>query len=316
MKKIIPEENIIVATNIEYYDLVREQLPDINPLQILREPARKGTGPCFVMAAYHIRDINPNAKDVVVPSDVLIMEEESYFKTIEDGMNFVDSHEALLTIGIRPTRPETRYGYIQIDDEVTDGMHRVRTFTEKPAEEFARLFVESGEFYWNSGVLMWNVNTFIKAAATWLPEAAAQFDMIYSTCHNRDARRNRMYAFYEALPHISVDYALLEKADNVYMAMGAFKWNDIESWDLLYDISNHDADDNAVIADYTQMYDSRDNLIVEHSRKRKLVVVDGLSDLLVVDTDDALLICSRQNEQAFKKYLNDVKVKYPDEDFS
>lgn len=315
MEKIIPKENIIVATNVGYYDLVKQQLPDLDPIQILREPAMKGTGPCFVMAAYHIRDINPNAKVVVVPSDVQIMEEESYFETIEQGMRFVGSHDALLTIGIKPTHPETRYGYIQIEDDETDGMHRVRTFTEKPAEEFARLFVESGEFYWNSGVLMWNADAFIRAASTYLPDVTAQFEMMFSTCHNRDARRNRLYAFYEAFPHVSIDYALLEKADNVYMAIGAFKWNDIESWDLLFEVSERDAAGNAIIAGDTQTYGCKDNLIVENSTGRKLVVIDGMSDLLVVDTDDVLVICNRHNEQAFKKYQNDLKVKFKNGDF-
>lgn len=315
MEKIIPRENIIVATNIAYYDLVREQLPDLNPVQILREPAMKGTGPSFVMAAYHIRDINPNAKVVVLPSDTQILDEESYFDTIERGMAFVGKHDMLLTVGIRPTHPETRYGYIQIDDEITDGMYRVRTFTEKPEESFARLFVESGEFYWNSGVLMWNAEAFIRTAARFLPEVTSQFERIYSTCHNRDARRNRLYAFYEAFPHVSIDYALLEKAENVYMTMGTFKWNDIESWDLLYDVSSRDDNGNAIIADHTLTYDCSGNLVIENSKARKLVVLDGMKDLLVIDTDDVLVICNRKNEQAFKKYLNDVKVSHKDGEF-
>ena len=316
MERIIPKQNIIVATNIGYYDLVREQLPDLDPLQILREPAMKGTGPSFVLAAYHIRDINPNAKVVVLPSDTQILDEESYFDTIERGMAFVDKHDMLLTVGIKPTRPETRYGYIQIDDETTDGMYRVRTFTEKPEESFARLFVESGEFYWNSGVMMWNADAFIRTAAVYLPEVVSQFEMIFSTCHNRDARRNRLYAFYEAFPHVSIDYSLLEKADNVYMAMGTFKWNDIESWDLLYDVSKHDESGNALIADDVITYDCHGNLVASHSGKKKLIVLDGLEDMLVVDTDDVLVICSRHNEQAFKKYLNDVKVSHKDGEFT
>lgn len=315
MRKILPEENIIVSTNIDYYNLVREQLPDLDPQQILREPAMKGTGPGFMLAAYHIRTLNPAANVVVLPSDVQILEEEQYFQTITEGMRFVGSHDALLTIGIRPTCPETRYGYIQIDDDMTDGMHRVRTFTEKPAEEFARMFVASGEFYWNSGVMMWNAESFIRTAHKWMPQVTAQFDSIYNGHSDRDARRRHLYAFYEAFPHISIDYALLEKADNVYMTVAGFKWNDIESWDLLYDAAQHDADGNAIIARHIQAYDCANNLVIENSSRKKLVVMDSMSDYLVIDTDDVLVICNRHNEQAFKKYLNDLKLNYSDGEF-
>lgn len=309
MGRIIPAGNIIVSTNIDYYGLVREQLPDLDPAQILREPAMKGTGPCLVMAAYHIRDLNPNAKVVMVQSDVCIMEEESFFDTVTRGMDFVDRHDALLTVGVKPTCADTRFSYMQIDDEETEGMHKVRTFTEEPAPDFAKLFVESGEFYWNAGVMMWSAESFIRTASVYLPDVYRQFEMIFSTQHNRDARRKELYSFYEAFPHVSIDYALMEKADNVYMAIGTFKWSDIVSWDLLYDVCAHDDCGNAVIADNVMLYDGKDNFVVENCKGRKLVVVDGMSDLLVVDTDDVLLICNRKNEQAFKKYLNDVRMR-------
>ena len=145
MSKIVPAENIIISTNIDYYNLVREQLPDLDPAQILREPAMKGTGPSFVMAAYHIRDLNPNAKVVVIQSDVCVMEDESFFETVSRGMDFVERHDVLLMVGVKPTCADTRFSYMQIDDEETEGMHKVRAFTEEPAPEFAKLFVESGE---------------------------------------------------------------------------------------------------------------------------------------------------------------------------
>ncbi|MBO4498849.1 MAG: mannose-1-phosphate guanylyltransferase [Bacteroidaceae bacterium] len=313
MSKIVPAENIIISTNIDYYNLVREQLPDLDPAQILREPAMKGTGPSFVMAAYHIRDLNPNAKVVVIQSDVCVMEDESFFETVSRGMDFVERHDVLLMVGVKPTCADTRFSYMQIDDEETEGMHKVRAFTEEPAPEFAKLFVESGEFYWNAGVMMWNAEAFIKTAEIYLPDVNRQFELIFSTHHNRDARRNELYAFYEAFPHVSIDYALMEKADNVYMTIGTFKWSDMVSWDILYDVCDHDDNGNALVADNAMLYDGSGNFVFENCKGRKLVVVDGMSDLLVVDTDDVLLICSRKNEQAFKKYLNDVRLKNGEE---
>ena len=164
LKRIFPQENIIVSTNLDYYETVCKLLPDLNPQQILREPIMRGTAPSLVMTAFHIRDINPNANVMVVPSDIVVSDDNDFDVMVEQGLRFADNNDGLLTIGIKPTHPETRFGYIQADDEMLDGMYKVRTFTEKPEEDFARIFVESGEFYWNSGILMWNVETFINTS--------------------------------------------------------------------------------------------------------------------------------------------------------
>ena len=309
MSRIVPKENVIVSTNLDFYDDVLQQLPDLDPLQVLREPAVKGTAPSIMLAAYHIRDLNPNANVVVVPSDLVIMDEEPYEKTILDGLEFVSHHDGLLTVGIRPTRPETRFGYIQADDYQVDGMHKVRAFTEKPEESFAKIFVESGEFFWNSGILMWNVNSFIEIAGHCLPELVAQFNGIFDIVHNRDSRRSLLYSVYEAFPRISIDYAVLEKSDNVYMATCNFRWNDIESWDLLYDYCRKDDNGNVIGAYISQTYNCNGNMVLCNNEK-KLVVVDGLTDFLVVETDDVLVICPRDKEVDFKKYLNDTKVRF------
>lgn len=310
MKEIVPKENIIVSTNLDFYEDVCKQLPDLNPLQVLREPVMKGTAPSLALAAYHIRDLNPDANVVVVPSDLVITEEKPFGEVIGRGLEFVKSHEGILTVGIKPTRPETRYGYIQVDDDrVIDGMYGVKTFTEKPEDSFAKLFVDSGEFYWNSGVLMWNVNSFIDIMRSCLPEVSAQFDRIFDTLHNRDSRRNLLYAVYEALPHISVDYGLLEKTDKVFMATGSFKWNDIESWDLLYDYCSKDENGNVLGMYNSQIYNCHNSMFL-CNKEKKLVVIDDLSDFLVVDTDDVLVICHRDKETDFKKYINDSLLKY------
>lgn len=312
MAQLFPPENIIVSTNLDYYETACDLLPEMDHSQILREPAKKGTGPSMIMAAYFIRDMNPDAKVLVIPSDIMIIDEEPYSRVIEKGMEFVGEGNRILTVGIPPTRPETRYGYIQIDDTETDGFHKVRTFTEKPEESFAKVFVESGEFYWNSGMLMWSVDTFLDTASVWLPEIYAQMKGIFDTHHDRNERRSLTYACYEAFPHASVDRSILENADNVYMMRGDFRWNDIESWDLLYDICAKDADANVTDKDITQVYNCQRSLLIENNQK-KLLVVDGLEDFLVVDTKDVLLICRRDNEEAFKKYINDARLRHGEE---
>lgn len=309
VKKLFPVENIIVSTNLDYSDEVMRQLPELEPCQVLREPTLKGTAPCALLAAYHIRDINPNANIVVVPSDLKIIDEDDYLEVVRRGMEFVDRNFGILTIGIKPTRPETRFGYIQADEEQLDGMFKVRTFTEKPEEKFARIFVESGEFYWNSGVLMWNVNSFLEIANECIPEIASQFENIFSKNHTRDSRRSLLYSVYDAFPRLSLDYGILEKSEHVYMEMGNFRWNDIESWDLLHDYCAKDEQANAVNTENHQLYNCGGNMVVSNN-KEKLVVIDGLSDYLVVDTEDVLLICKRDNEDDFKRYVNDVMMKY------
>ena len=309
MRRIFPEENIIVSTNLDFYEDVCKQLPDMNPLQVLREPVMKGTAPSITLASYHIRDINPNANILIVPSDLVIKDDAPYIDVIERGMSFVNDNSCILTVGIRPTRPETRFGYIQIDEKRAEGIYTVRTFTEKPEESFAKVFVASGEFYWNSGILMWNVNAFIDIAKACLPEMISQFNRIYDTLHDRDERRSLLYSVYEAFPHISIDYGILEKTDNVCMAIGDFRWNDIETWDLLYDYCAKDSDGNVLGMYNYQVYNCHDSMFL-CNKEKKLVVIDDLSDFLVVDTDDVLVICRRNNETDFKKYINDAMLKY------
>lgn len=305
-------ENIIVSTNLDYYEVVCEQLPYLDRRQILREPVMKGTAPSLTMAAFHIRDLNPNAAVMVVPSDIVLDEADVLESVVSRGLRFVDRNDGLLMVGIRPTHPETRYGYIQADDKMLDGMYRVRTFTEKPEASFAKIFVESGEFYWNSGIMMWNVNAFIETVRHHQPDMEEQFAHIYANNHNRDARRSLLYSVFESFPHISIDRAVLEKADNVYMMLEDFVWSDIETWDLLYDYCNKDDEGNYIGARMSQIYNCRNNVIVETGEK-KLVVIDNLSDYIVVDTDNVLLICRRGNEAEFKRYINDSIVKFGDE---
>ena len=235
-QKVIPTENILIVTNAMYADLVKEQLPELDEKQILLEPARRNTAPCIAWAAYHIRALNPNANIVVAPSDHLILKEEEFRAAIIKGLEFVSHSEKLLTLGIKPNRPETGYGYIQIDEPTGDGFYKVKTFTEKPELELAKVFVESGEFYWNSGLFMWNVNTIIKAAEILLPELVSKLapgKNIYAT----DKEKAFIEENFPACPNVSIDFGIMEKADNVYVSLGDFGWSDLGTWGSLYDLS-------------------------------------------------------------------------------
>ena len=304
--KIIPTENILIVTNAIYADLVKEQLPELDPKQILLEPARRNTAPCIAWASYHIRSLNPNANIVVAPSDDLILKEGEFLAAIEKGLDFVSKYDKLLTLGIKPNRPETGYGYIQIAEQEGDNFYKVKTFTEKPELELAKVFVESGEFYWNSGLFMWNVNTIIKAGEALLPELASKLAPgkdVYGTPEEK--------AFIEenfpACPNVSIDFGIMEKADNVYVSLGDFGWSDLGTWGSLYDLSPKDEQGNVTLKCDSMIYNSNDNIVV--LPKGKLAVIEGLEGFLVAESDNVLLICKKDEEHAIRKYVNDAQMK-------
>lgn len=304
--KIIPTENILIVTNAIYADLVKEQLPELDPKQILLEPARRNTAPCIAWASYHIRSLNPNANIVVAPSDHLILKEGEFLAAIEKGLDFVSKYDKLLTLGIKPNRPETGYGYIQIAEQEGDNFYKVKTFTEKPELELAKVFVESGEFYWNSGLFMWNVNTIIKAGEALLPELASKLAPgkdVYGTPEEK--------AFIEenfpACPNVSIDFGIMEKADNVYVSLGDFGWSDLGTWGSLYDLSPKDEQGNVTLKCDSMIYNSNNNIVV--LPKGKLAVIEGLEGFLVAESDNVLLICKKDEEHAIRKYVNDAQMK-------
>ena len=304
--KIIPTENILIVTNAIYADLVKEQLPELDSKQILLEPARRNTAPCIAWASYHIRSLNPDANIVVAPSDHLILKEGEFLAAIEKGLDFVSKSDKLLTLGIKPNRPETGYGYIQIAEQEGDNFYKVKTFTEKPELELAKVFVESGEFYWNSGLFMWNVNTIIKAGEALRPELAskqAPGKDVYGTPEEK--------AFIEenfpACPNVSIDFGIMEKADNVYVSLGDFGWSDLGTWGSLYDLSPKDEQGNVTLKCDSMIYNSNNNIVV--LPKGKLAVIEGLEGFLVAESDNVLLICKKDEEHAIRKYVNDAQMK-------
>lgn len=306
--RVVPRENIIVSTHSSYSDLVREQLPELLPTQILHEPAHKGTAPSMAFAAYHIRTLNPNANIVMAPADQLIMDEERFVQDMRSALAYVAEHDCLLTVGIRPTHPETRYGYIQMGGDGENGFSKVKTFTEKPEMEFARVFVNSGEFCWNTGLFAWNVNTIIDTMSQLLPEVSARLDRIFSEEPDRDKRRAALYACYESFPNISVDYAVIERASNVYMLIGSFGWADMGRWDDVYRYAGKDAEGNVVQSGKAEFYNSRNNLVA--APEGKLVVLQDLEGYLVNDTDDVLVICKKDEDDDFKKFRTNVMLKH------
>ena len=295
--KIVPKENIFIATNIQYEKLVKEQLPDLNEDQILLEPTRRNTAPCIAWASIHIKQLNPDANIIVAPADHLILKEVEFIEAITKGLEFVAQSPQLLTLGIKPSRPETGYGYIQIAEEKDGIFYKVKTFIEKPQLEFAQVFIESNEFYWNSGIFLWNVNTILKAFETHIPEI----------CETFKSYENDL----EALPNISIDYAIMEKAENVYVQICNFGWADLGTWGALHEASPKDQHKNVIMKGHTLLYECKDNIIA--IPKGKLAVLQGLEDYLKADTDNVLLVCRKDDENCIRRYVNDVQVKLGDE---
>ncbi|MDE6417578.1 MAG: mannose-1-phosphate guanylyltransferase [Duncaniella sp.] len=304
---VVPKENIVVVTNAKYAGLIREQLPDIEPHNILLEPARRNTAPCIAWAAYHIHALDPEASMIVTPSDHLITGEHVFEDCVRRGFDFVESHDALLTLGITPTRPDTGYGYIQIGGQVEPGILKVKTFTEKPNLELAKVFLESGEFFWNAGIFLWKATSIIAALHRYDPDLTALFDRgahLFGT----PAEDTFIGENFESCPANSIDYAVMEKADNVYVECADFAWNDLGTWGSLYDNSPKTVGTNVTRDARVLAYDAERNMVAVPSGK--LVVLDSLSDYIVADTGDALIICPKSREQRIKQMVTDVRLKF------
>ena len=309
-KKIVPIENIFITTNVLYKELVQEQLPELDKSQILLEPTRRSTAPCIAWASYHIKKFNPNANVIVAPSDHLILKEDEFKAAILKGLEFVSNSPQLLTLGIKPNRPETGYGYIQIEEEKQGDFFKVKTFIEKPQLEFAKVFVESGEFYWNSGLFMWNVNTIIKANEALLPELTSKLAPgkdVYGTVQEKQFIDEN----FPACPNVSIDFGIMEKADNVYVSLGDFGWSDLGTWGSLYDLSPKDEAGNVALKCKSLIYNSKDNIVVLPDNK--LAVIDGLEGYLIAESDNVLLICKKDEEHTIRKYVNDAQIKLGEE---
>ena len=309
MEGIVPVENILLITNESYGSLIKEQLPDIKDNQILLEPVRRNTAPCIAWAAHHIRAINPHAKMMVAPSDHLIINVEKYRQSVISAFEFIENRDALVTMGIKPSRPETGYGYIQVGEAVEGNFSAVKTFTEKPDEDLARVLLKSGEFFWNSGMFFWSADSIINALNNCAPEVNAVFENgleFFGTSREQEF----INANFEACPSISIDFAVMEKAPNVFVETVDFGWNDLGTWRSLYDHSPKNMEGNVTQNCKALMFNSHNNIVA--IKGDKLVVVSGLEGYIVADVDDALLIVPMEEEQKIKLYVNEVKSKFGD----
>lgn len=298
---ICPLENILIVTNSHYESIVKEQLPGLLSEHILLEPQRRNTAPCIAYANYVISQKCATANIVVAPSDHLILNEIDFLNKIKSGLEFVSSHNSLLTLGIKPSRPDTGYGYIQMESSAMDisGFSKVKTFTEKPDLDTAKFFLRSGEFLWNSGIFLWSLSTINKAFSLHLPE-------IYNLFQTLNTSSDSTIDFvYGACPNISIDYGVMEKADNVFVSPSDFGWSDLGTWGSLYDNTDKDNNQNSHILGDIFSYDCSDNLV--RLPKGKLAVLEGLQGFIIVDSEDKLLICRKSEEQRIKQFVNDIE---------
>ncbi len=303
--KFIPAENIYIVTSEEYVEIVKEQLPILPVENILAEPSKKNTAPCIAYISFKLAQINPDAKFIVAPSDHLILEEDRFQDIALQALDFVEHIKALVTLGIKPTHPNTGYGYIQYEGlEVTKGVFKVKTFTEKPDLEIAKSFIESGDFLWNAGIFGWKASSILAAFEKYQPEMYELFDQ--EKIHfNTPEEAQAIQRIYPQCTNISIDIAIMEKANNVYVMPASFGWSDLGTWNSAYENMDKDYLGNAVASDNVIVIDATKCMI--NSPKDKLVVVQGLDDFIVVDTKDVLLICSKDKEQSIKEYVAEVK---------
>ncbi len=299
---LVPAERFLVVTQERYREQVLTHLPELSPDRVLCEPIGRNTAPCIAYAAYSLLTRDPEARMIVTPSDHLILNEAPFRAIIGECLDFIDHHDALMTVGIRPTRPETGYGYIQVSD--SNSISKVKSFTEKPNLELAQTFVQCGEFFWNSGIFIWKARDIVAALEQHQPEIATLFRAAtpaYGTAEESVAIE-RIYAECRG---ISIDYGVMEKAHNTYVRCGDFGWSDIGTWGSLYQQARKDRYANAKPEEGCYTYNTRSSII--SLPKGKVAVIDGLKEYIVIDTDDVLLICPRSDEQYIKKYIDEVK---------
>jgi mannose-1-phosphate guanylyltransferase len=304
-EKLVPIENIYVVTANEYIDITGHQLPQLPKENIIGEPYRKNTAPCIAYISFKLQQLNPEASLIVAPADHLILQEDKFLETCEDALQFVNHFNALVTIGVTPTYPNTGYGYIQHDGaEAVPKVFKVKTFTEKPNKELAKTFIASGDFLWNSGIFVWQIKRGIHAFQKHMPEMYELFASEEEKL-NTPEEKEIIENIYPQCSNISIDFGVMEKADNVFVIPASFGWSDLGTWNSAWENMDKDYLDNAVAGNNVIVFDT--TKCVVHVPDKKLVVLQGLEDFIVADTKDVLLICHKDKEQEIKHYVAEVK---------
>ncbi|WP_034057705.1 mannose-1-phosphate guanylyltransferase [Lacinutrix jangbogonensis] len=307
---LIPKENIFILTNERYNDLVFEQLPEVTKRQVVLEPAMRNTAPCILYASLKIQKENKDAVMLVAPSDHWIEDEQAFADNVQQSFDFCESNNALMTLGITPTFPNTGYGYIEYDKDSNAAIKSVNQFREKPDYDTAKSFINQGNFLWNAGIFMWSVKSVVEAFQNNQPQLFQLFEKgiaVYNTEFEDDFIRDN----YGNAENISVDYAIMEKSENVFVLPATFDWNDLGTWGSLYDKLDKDENNNAIVNARTLTEDASGNMI--RTKADKVVVVDGLQDYIIVDKEEVLLIFPKTKEQDIKKVLQKVKAKFGDQ---
>jgi mannose-1-phosphate guanylyltransferase len=303
--KLVPEENIYVVTSNEYSPLVKKQLPQMAEENILSEPFRKNTAPCIAYISFKLIKKDPKACMVAAPADHLILEIDEFVKTTQGALNFVDHLNAFVTLGVTPTYPNTGYGYIQHDTiEAAPGVFKVKTFTEKPNLELAKTFIASGDFLWNAGIFFWKVKNILTAFEKYLPEMYEVFASEKDKFNTKE-ESTVINEIYPQCSNISIDFGIMEKADNVYVIPASFGWSDLGTWNSAWENMAKDPLENAIAGKKVISIDASKCMV--HVPDTKLIVLQGLENFIVVDTKDVLLICKKEKEQEIKDYLAEVK---------
>lgn len=300
LNQLIPKENILILTNERYEDICLSQLPTIERRQILLEPDMRNTAPCILYAALKIKQINPNAVMIVAPSDHWIEDETSFLKQVQSSFEYSASNNKLITLGIQPTFPNTGYGYIEFEKNGDNAFKKVNQFREKPDYETAKTFLEAGNFLWNAGIFIWSIKTIVDAFENFQPimyELFMKGFESYNTTQEKDFIKNN----YGLAENISIDYAIMEKSNEIYVLPATFDWNDLGTWGSLYQKLEKDQNDNAIINAHTVLDDAKGNMI--RAQKGKTIIIKGLSDFIIVDENEKLIILPKADEQAIKALI-------------
>ncbi len=304
-KGLVPAENIYIVTSQDYIPLVKEQLPTVDDEHIIGEPFRKNTAPCVAYISFKLLQKDPDASVIVAPADHLILDDKNFAQVCDEALKFVEHLNGLVTIGIKPTYPNTGYGYIQHEPlEAVPSVYKVKTFTEKPNKELAQAFIASGDFLWNSGIFIWQLKRIVEAFKLHLPEIYDLFAAEQERLNTPD-EKNAIDEIYPMCTNISIDFGIMEKAKNVYVIPASFGWSDLGTWNSAWENMDKDYLDNAVKGNSVVVFDTTRCIV--QVPEDKLVVLQGLENYIVVDTNDALLICHKDKEQEIKEYIAEVK---------